>query len=709
MKIVCLILLIIFLSKLVEAKDSTDIELNALANMSLEQLLNVKITTAGKKPEELSKVPASVVVMSRKEIERHGFISLEDVLETIPGLYAINDFAFNDVVFGVRGFWSSSAKQILILVNGVRQTEAYASSYVIRNVGIPVEAIDRIEVVRGPNSVLYGSGAFFAAINIITDNSTGQSENIFSTSYGSRNMNKVFLRRSGKEDGFSYAMNASIFRSDGMDLPYQLFTDVTIEGIPNMTHRQLENEEKYFNFSGSAAGWSVDFTLLENPREQFFFGPSRQEGYINRVSRGTFSLGYNSKISNELSYAGRFNYINQVSQTRGDCPPGFSSVQEFYGQENIDTAFIELEANAFLNPTNDLDVTLGVNVHSINHILDQANLPTFGIPFIPTSLSHGESIDTFAMFGQTTYSYSDRLTLVAGVRLEKQSAFDILFESYNAIDADISIGTLTSTERPFESSDIEVIPRVSMIYSTDKNHIIKLLYGQSVIRPSFSQLQFSTANRLTLTPEYISTYEVNYVASVGNNTTVNLSAFHNEMNDLIVRTDERLPDGSFTNFSANSGKQVTNGVELAAETILNEDLSVNFSVTYQQSRDQRTGFEKLDVAYSPDLMIQFRGEYQFNGYTFAFSGNFIDRMETLFVGIPGVGGSREGASNKSHWVLNSNLHAKNIFNMGIFTNFRISNILDEQYYYPAASFNRWADKGLPGDERIWMLSVGINF
>lgn len=105
MKIVCLILLIIFLSKLVEAKDSTDIELNALANMSLEQLLNVKITTAGKKPEELSKVPASVVVMSRKEIERHGFISLEDVLETIPGLYAINDFAFNDVVFGVRGFW----------------------------------------------------------------------------------------------------------------------------------------------------------------------------------------------------------------------------------------------------------------------------------------------------------------------------------------------------------------------------------------------------------------------------------------------------------------------------------------------------------------------------------------------------------------------------------------------------------------------------
>lgn len=710
MKLLSLFILPCFASSAINAQIEDEPQSNTVFEMTLEELLNIEVTTAGKRPEKIERIPASVVVMHRQEIHQHGFISLEEVLETVPGLYAINDFAFNDVVFGVRGFWSSSAKQILILINGVRQIEAYASSYVVKNIGVPVEAIDRIEVVRGPSSVLYGSGAFFATINIITNSSMGDPTSLVSLGYGSQNMKKVFLRKEEKSEHLSYALNASWFSSEGMDVPYERFTDESISGVPDTTRGQLENEEKYFNFAGSAAGWSVDFTLLENPREQFFFGPSKGDGYINRVGRGAFSIGYNEKVSDKVSYSGRFNYINQTSQTRGDYPLGFSSVGDFYGQENIDTEFIELEANAFLNPSDKLDITLGANFYSITHVLDQANLPTFGVPFIPTSLGDGESIDTTALFSQVSYLYANNITVVAGVRLEQQSSFDVLSESYNAIDNDISVGSLVRDKRSFQSSGVEVMPRISLLYTTKYHHTIKFLYGESIIRPSFSQLQFSLEERPTLIPESIKTYEINYLAPIGRNTSTNLSVFSNQLQDLIVRTDERLPSGGFTNYNSNAGKQVTNGAELSINTrFFNSNLLFDFSATYQKSEDKRVAFENIDVAYSPQLLVQFKARYYFKEYVLALSGNFVDEMDTLFIGIPNDGGNREGPVTDSHWVLNANLLSENLFGTELYVNLRVSNILNEKYSYPAASFNGWAEKGLPGDERLVMFVVGKEF
>ncbi len=127
-----------------------------LFEMSLEELLDVEIVTAGKKLEKVADVPASVVVISRHEIETYGYTPLEQILANVPGLYPIDDYAWTGSLnYGVRGFFSTgSFNDMIILVDGVNQKESLYDSYNLSKMAIPVEAIDRIEVVRGPWSVI---------------------------------------------------------------------------------------------------------------------------------------------------------------------------------------------------------------------------------------------------------------------------------------------------------------------------------------------------------------------------------------------------------------------------------------------------------------------------------------------------------------------------------------------------------------------------
>jgi outer membrane cobalamin receptor len=93
-------------------------------------------------------------------------------------------------------------------------------------INIPVEAIDKIEVVRGPMSVIYGSGAFFGAINIKTNIVLDYFPiSILSASAGSEKTYKTAARASGRLEDFQYSFNGSYFNTYGLDVPYSKMID----------------------------------------------------------------------------------------------------------------------------------------------------------------------------------------------------------------------------------------------------------------------------------------------------------------------------------------------------------------------------------------------------------------------------------------------------------------------------------------------------
>ncbi|WP_111979529.1 TonB-dependent receptor plug domain-containing protein [Algibacillus agarilyticus] len=146
----------------------------ALLDLSLEELLRIKITTVSKKEETIADAPGIVTVFTADDIQAFGARNLKDVLLRIPNYYLFDSHTFYSTGSTLRaGATQHLNNHILYLVNGrpLRESQNGGRQTDI-NLLFPVSAIDHLEVIRGPGSVLYGSNAFSGTINIITKKET---------------------------------------------------------------------------------------------------------------------------------------------------------------------------------------------------------------------------------------------------------------------------------------------------------------------------------------------------------------------------------------------------------------------------------------------------------------------------------------------------------------------------------------------------------
>jgi outer membrane receptor for ferrienterochelin and colicins len=139
------------------------------AELSLDSLLNIDISTAAKYEQRTGDAPASVTIITSQDIQRYGYRTLEDVLNQVRGFYISNDRNYS--YLGVRGFSRPTDynDRVLLLLNGHTLNEnIYGQAFIGTELGLDLGAIERIEIVRGPGSALYGNNAMFAVINLIT-------------------------------------------------------------------------------------------------------------------------------------------------------------------------------------------------------------------------------------------------------------------------------------------------------------------------------------------------------------------------------------------------------------------------------------------------------------------------------------------------------------------------------------------------------------
>ena len=136
-------------------------------NMSLEELLNVRITTASRVSQRAGEAPATVIVITKKQIETRRYRNLAEVLNDLPDV-KVNDKSdpqsFN--TFSIRGI--TRQDKFVILMDGIKVSSPVNDQLpVLEN--FPIYLAKQIEVVLGPGSALYGADAMSGVINIITD------------------------------------------------------------------------------------------------------------------------------------------------------------------------------------------------------------------------------------------------------------------------------------------------------------------------------------------------------------------------------------------------------------------------------------------------------------------------------------------------------------------------------------------------------------
>src|SRR5579864_2318650 len=140
-----------------------------VTDLSLEDLKKVQVYSASMYLQDDRKAPSSVTVVTADEIHKCGYRTLADILRSVRGFYVTYDRNYSYV--GVRGFSRPGDynSRILVLFDGHRLNDnVYDSALIGSEFQLDVDLIDRVEIVRGPSSSLYGTSAFFAVVNVIT-------------------------------------------------------------------------------------------------------------------------------------------------------------------------------------------------------------------------------------------------------------------------------------------------------------------------------------------------------------------------------------------------------------------------------------------------------------------------------------------------------------------------------------------------------------
>jgi outer membrane receptor protein involved in Fe transport len=315
--------------------------LKDITELSLEDLLNTELTAStNSKPMNIRDSPNVMTLVMREEILRSGARELADVLRLVPGI-ALNGDLYSSVFAGFRGIWGPEGK-ILLLLDGHEMFELLHCGVELGN-RIPVDQIERIEIIRGPGSVVHGGSAELAVINIITrsakDLEGGQGTGIYGQMldgaiHHGRSLADTFGRRTvsamvGKTFGGSreLSLKAGVYVGQGnrSDQPY-----VDINGDTYNMAGNARSDPMLFHASAEYRGLKVGY-LFE------YYRTTMKDGYgamladtlpVNYLS-SSLQVSYEWRLAQGLKLVALRQRASPASRpfTRG-LPAGWLRLQE---------------------------------------------------------------------------------------------------------------------------------------------------------------------------------------------------------------------------------------------------------------------------------------------------------------------------------------------------------------------------------------------
>ncbi len=176
----------IFLSNIVDIFD-----------LSFEELLTLEVTSVSKKTEKLQNVATSVYIITQEDIQRSGYTRLIEVINLACGFF-FQDITYLHSSYALHTELSPFSKLIVFMVDGVNIASFQTSGLISYNFDLPLEQIDRIEIIKGPGGVIYGANANCGVINVFTKDADKSEGLKTSVSIGNMGYNNIFLRYSHK-------------------------------------------------------------------------------------------------------------------------------------------------------------------------------------------------------------------------------------------------------------------------------------------------------------------------------------------------------------------------------------------------------------------------------------------------------------------------------------------------------------------------------
>jgi len=208
--------LVLFFSIAANAQSTDD-----LMVMNLHQLLDLTVESASGLEETMRDAPAALVVISAEQIQERGYTSLDEIFDDLPGFDVIRSHGTQQMIAYQRGYRTPFMQRTLFMVDGLVENHLWTQAAIISR-QYPLSAIERIEVLYGPTSAVYGPNAFLGIVNVITTSGKkeqdGEHHGSLQAMIGSYTSRTVEGHARGRQGEFWYNLTGKIFRDNGPGL-----------------------------------------------------------------------------------------------------------------------------------------------------------------------------------------------------------------------------------------------------------------------------------------------------------------------------------------------------------------------------------------------------------------------------------------------------------------------------------------------------------
>ncbi|TWH46378.1 TonB-dependent siderophore receptor [Sporomusa sp. KB1] len=550
----------------------------------------------------LEKYLVTTSVITDKDIEAKGARNLTEVLEDVPGLN-LHQGRKGNTAIEIRGLSSSEVKIYIdgVLVNPLAKMTSSAAVDISM---IPVNNIAKIEVIKGPAPVIYGTDAKGGVILITTKNGSAYQGGNLSLAAGTWGTMNGSVSYGGGDKKFNYYFDAGSERTDG--------------------YRSYEKDTQYFNsklkwtfdndasltFTGGYSTTDKDCPNAIDPVSgktisyKTGFWPGLNNWQYRDWEKTNLSLDYAKKVNKKLDFdvkvyrftesQGLWANGSDYDANSGVTPSTYSKDRWNVSYWDSDLTGVELASNWKLNEMH--TVTFGMLYNTINWSKSDSALSD---PDNYSWLDYNNK--RYGYYVQDNILANDRTTVTIGVRHDTNEVENVDNSSIN--------GSSTN-------------PTVNMVYRMDKRNTLRTSYGQTYNFPSAEQLFADTSGNASLKPEKAKNYEIGLKHEFDATLTGDIAIFQNDIEDKIDRLNKK---SKYRNLNWAKIK----GIELELNKKISDRLNGFVNYTYLDTSAENTDGTVTELTYTPKHHINYGLNYQADkGYHFNLTGHLVGRRYT---------------------------------------------------------------------------------
>lgn len=673
-----------------------------ILELSSKDLYNVVVISATKRLQLIDEAPSIISILTADDIEKRGYRSVGEAVQSVPGIDILYDYVnYNLGIRGINGGMRGWSRVVKVMINGQAVSFRPSSENFLGEELIPIAAIERIEVIKGPASALYGANAFLGVINIITKKTENPVSGEVAVGYGNGeffNGKEANILYHGKSDNIYMMSAAHVTYSDRSGISpvdigdrniYQNNRSINDISKPKSLYNQLEYQNKLWgnlmidmsyqelNSAGEFMDWGVMTHNTVVKQNNVFFRGSYSNTIHDKVDINLSLSSFQSNIGDGNKYD-----IDTVSR---------NWISREVGTDGIDALFsatYRMKKRSFFSFGYDYTV----NNHDLQtyyfHELGFDHIPMQGLEYGDTAfINSGVYFQTVFYPGEIIkHQQVASFNITAGLRYDKHNIYDDVLNY-----------------------------RVSAGYRLTPRSHLKVMYGTSFNAPASVQLYSNyiknggvTGND-ALHPERANTVEVELSLSDKKKFRLVCNAYYSSVKDkveLVFKT------GRIANIQPDNVARIrSRGID-ADFRFTEQNLQLYSNVSFQKTLVERKNLiqeiVEVDAELFPDVMVKGGANYALTALKLnintevRFTGRRIASQQNSYALNP-ISFRTERYSLSPYALVDFAVSTQDLKlfskNETIFK-LKVYNCLNQSFAYPG-----FKDYDIPGEKRMFYLNI----